>query len=230
MNNHETLTILNAIHETGQPVGATFLSSKLNIPQTSIGRVMLQLEEDGLLVKVSNKGRALTPAGLNYLKQEKLLTDRLQTADQFYGIVESTSHRRLLEILRIRKLLEPQAIEEACQNADEVQLAELKTSLDHYNHAVAAGYPGNEEDLALHLTIARISGNLALYQILKMILSDDNGYLKLTQSSSVKKDGSPSEHTEIVLSMLQKDADKAKAAMVSHLNSLIRYVEENRQR
>lgn len=221
------IPLLNVIHSAGKPVGATYLSTKLNIPQTSIGRILLQLEEDGLLTKISNKGRKLTSRGVLYLEEQKNQALKMNAVDSLMDSVTSTSKKRLIEILKIRKLLEGQAVEEACNNANESQMAELESALSDYNASVKMGYMGNEEDLILHLTIAKISGNLALYQILKIILTEENGYVKLAKETTITDTVTPSDHASIVNAVLQRDANAAKQAMEKHLDNLTAYVDHN---
>lgn len=224
MNQEMVLPLLYTIRDARQPVGATYLAEKLHIPQTSIGRILLQLEKDGLLTKMSNKGRCLTADGLKYLEQQKNQAFKMGAVENLLNSVESTSQKRLIEILEIRKLLEGQAAMEACKNATDSQLAELNESLEEYKSAIALGSIGNEEDMALHLTIARVSGNLAMYQILKIILTQENGYIKISEKMPGLNHAAADEHTQIINAILHRNAREAQLAMVHHLDSLICYV------
>lgn len=225
MDQYLTMPVLYAVHDADRPVGATYLSAKLNVPQTSIGRVLLQLEADGLLTKISNKGRKLTVKGLQYLEDQKSQAMKMNVVGNLIDSVKSTSKKRLVEILEIRKLLEGQAVEEACSNANEMQMAELESALSDYNASVKMGCLGNKEDLILHLTIAKISGNLALYQILKIILTEENGYVKLTKQTASTDTVTPVDHADIVTAVLKRDPQTAKKAMLKHLDNLITYVD-----
>ena len=84
------IVILEAIKKKNSPLGATFLSQELNIPQASIGRELIRCEEKGWLKKVSNKGRQLTKAGLDYIEKAAIRHSKLETADKLVNISKNT--------------------------------------------------------------------------------------------------------------------------------------------
>lgn len=60
---NSSFEILTAMQDLNTPAGALQLAQILHLPSASIGRELLELEKTGLLVKVQNKGRILTPQG-----------------------------------------------------------------------------------------------------------------------------------------------------------------------
>ena len=65
---NSSFEILTAMQDLNTPAGALQLAQILHLPSASIGRELLELEKAGLLVKVQNKGRILTPQGERFLE------------------------------------------------------------------------------------------------------------------------------------------------------------------
>ena len=59
--------LLQTINEFNSPVGANYLSSKLDISPATIGRQLKKLEDNGYLTCIGNKGRVLTDKGKSFL-------------------------------------------------------------------------------------------------------------------------------------------------------------------
>ena len=75
--------ILEKIAQLNTPVGASFLCSQIHASQASIGRELHNLEQRGLLEKVSNKGRILTEEGRRrYLEEVARLRACLNDAEE----------------------------------------------------------------------------------------------------------------------------------------------------
>lgn len=218
--------LLSTFENTDQPIGATYLSSIMNIPQTSIGRLLLQLEQDGYLEKVGKKGRIITSKGKAYLKEQKILSIKNDEATKLFDIVENTSKPRLLEILKIRRVLELEAIEECCYSATNDQLLELHNIAMQYEKAISSGQTGNAEDLNFHLTIAKISGNNVLYQLLKILLINNNGYVNLAKNPTHDTNSFWVDHTKIVQAIQSRDKVLAKETMLKHINSIIEHIDD----
>ena len=66
---NSSFEILTAMQDLNTPAGALQLAQILHLPSASIGRELLDLEKAGLLVKVQNKGRILTPQGERFWKK-----------------------------------------------------------------------------------------------------------------------------------------------------------------
>ena len=72
---NSSFEILTAMQDLNTPAGALQLAQILHLPSASIGRELLELEKAGLLVKVQNKGRILTPQGERFLEEERSRVD-----------------------------------------------------------------------------------------------------------------------------------------------------------
>jgi len=226
-NDQEAFQIMTAIKEAGTPVGATYLTTVVSVPPATIGRIMQKMEKDGLLAKVSNKGRVLTDKGIAFLEENEKRETKLKTAGKLINILESGSKAHLLEVLDIRKYLEGRSASLAAANAAEEQLHQLDEIMLEYLVEIRHGGLGSEQDLQLHLTIAKMSGNYTIYQILKLLLTNENAYTKFSSASiNQVRHTQLQNHENIVNAIKAHEPDKARYAMEHHLDQVIKDVKE----
>lgn len=217
---NETISILEAINKFSYPVGASYLCKELNYSQATIGRILLECEQQGVLEKVSNKGRIITEKGKEMLKsyyeKEKMLT----TANNLIQHVGNATKEDLLEILAVRKLLEVKACKDACQYATDAEINELKGLLFDYIRERYNNNLGNEQDLKLHLKIAEMSKNKTILHIMTLILTSDNSYTTFALVSSSMDVDSSQWHKDIVEAIEKRDSEEAGNSMYKHLDLL----------
>jgi GntR family transcriptional repressor for pyruvate dehydrogenase complex len=213
--------ILSEIKYADCPMGAGFLSGKMQIPQASIGRILNSLEKRGFLKKISNKGRQITPAGLSWLEEQHAQKAKLHSSQKLISIVEDLSKERLLEILDIRKLLEATSVELACINAGDEDIKLLEDILIDHRYAVRHDESGSAEDLRLHLTIAKLSRNETLYQIIELILTGKNAYDTFSAVADHVAHTQIQQHTDLIAAIKTRDPVQARQAMIRHLDQVI---------
>lgn len=213
--------ILKKIKSLAIPVGATYLSGSLDIPSATVGRILSRLEADGLLEKVSNKGRVLTPKGRDFISEQELVRSKKKTVDSLIRLTEDTPRERLLEIMQVREMLECHSAALACTNGTEEDLQELNRIMLEYLYELRGGGMGNEQDLRLHLKIAQMSGNQTVLQLLKLILVKDNAYTRFSSAPDSIDHGRLEMHNRIVEAINRRNPDDAAGAMKAHLQQVI---------
>lgn len=223
----DEVTILQYMNNEKIPVGAIYLSKKLNKPQTTIGRILLELEKDNYVKKVSNKGRVITKKGRAYLNDYEEENKKIKTAIKIANIYNEVSKDKLIEILEVRKLIEGKIVELACENASQQQFNELDIILAKYEIAVKSDKLGNEEDLSLHLKIAEMSDNKTLYYICNLLLTSNNAYTHFSMVTENIKNQQLEQHNHIVNAIKNRDKSTAKEFITIHLNQIISDVEQN---
>jgi GntR family L-lactate dehydrogenase operon transcriptional regulator len=213
--------------EVNLPIGATYLCKRLDVPQATVGRMLTQMEKDGLLEKVGNKGRQLTAKGLAYLEKQCIIDSKKKVASSLISTVEDISKERLLEILDVRKLLECRAIEQACANVTSLEMKELDEIMLEYIYEVKHGGVADEINLRLHLTIAKISKNITIYQILRIILTNKSAYSKFSHVADQIKTVQVQQHSALVEAVKNRDGETGKRLMQQHLEQVISDVTKN---
>lgn len=214
------IELLEIINSSPAPVGAIFLSEKMGIPSATVGRMLAELEQENLLEKFSNRGRQITEKGKQYLNAMNSHSNKKLAADKLIIMVQEISKERLLEVLEVRKLLESKTAETAAQQANAEQVQMLDDILFDYFYEIRHGRIGSEEDLRFHLSIAKMANNATIYQILKLILQEQNAYARFSDAAMLNS-MQVQKHTEILKAIKEKNPERAKDAMLDHLNQVI---------
>lgn len=225
-DSEKELLILKAVQNAGLPVGASYLSQQLGLAPATIGRILSDLDIRGLLTKVSNKGRVLTQDGFRFLSQEAVKEYRKETAAKLANFVTESDKQTLLEVLQVRKLLEPYAAQQACENATEAEILELERLMLEHLHEIRSGGLGSNTDFEIHLAIARSSKVHTIHQILKIILTTNNVYAKFSYVSDQLKHAQIKQHDSIIQAIRERDPQKARIAMENHLIQVMADVEQ----
>ena len=208
--------LLQTINEFNSPVGANYLSSKLDISPATIGRQLKKLEDNGYLTCIGNKGRVLTDKGKSFLTNLNSLEVQKSAARSLIDYSSEASFKRIHEILQIRHLIESYTVTSACENATDEQLEFLELlSMEHLL-----------EDLKIHLAIAEFSKNEIAQQILKILLADNNVYNVFNHISSSLKRSEITRHDKIVEALQNRDPIAAKEEMKEHLDRILENVND----
>lgn len=209
-----------------------YLSKILSLPQATVGRYLLKYENENYLKQIGNKGRVLTEEGEKFLSESIVNFKREKTANNLINIVFNEEALHLEEVIEVRMLLEVYAVEQACQKATDEDLAELDRIMLEYVREVRYGGSGDELDLQTHLKLAKISKNTVVYQILKIILTQDNEYARFASVSEKKGNIQTclEQHESIVNAVKNRDAEAAVQAMKLHLNKVMRDISGNSEK
>ena len=201
------------------------LAQILHLPSASIGRELLELEKTGLLVKVQNKGRILTPQGERFLEEERSRREKMKAANELIEAASMETESGLEDILLVRKLLEGYAAEACAERIEPKELQKLKDLQADYLYAIRHGRAGSEEDLALHLKIAHLSGSPSILRMLKLILTDQDAYARFNQAAVRSDEVRENEHESLLAAIEAGDGALARREMERHLE----HVGENLQ-
>jgi DNA-binding GntR family transcriptional regulator len=171
----------------GDVIQESRLAEKLNLSRTPVRDALGRLESEGLLER---SGRAL--------------------------VVRRVSIKEFLDMLHVRRLIEPEAAFLAAGKMDASLLADLKQKL------LAA--PGNQTsadlfalDESIHLTIANSLRNDCLADLVRN-LRRRTRLFELTEFPGKRSDRM--EHLKLIDALIASNAQEAKDAMLEHLDIL----------
>lgn len=227
---NELILLLKEIDKAEGPVGASSLYPNLSASQATIGRQLAYLEKKGYLKKVSNKGRILTPEGSNFLRLEDINHSKSKLAKELVDLTFDRGEDTLIEILSIRKLLEPYAAAGAAERATERDIYNLENLAFAHRYSLSQGLPGNEENLSFHLEIARIAGNRTLLITLELLLTAHEAYVEFSKAGEAKHELQITHHFSVLNAIRERDPMRASRAMLDHLQHVAQDVEESHQR
>ncbi|WP_249029163.1 GntR family transcriptional regulator [Tannockella kyphosi] len=197
--------ILNEEYKAGQKLNEVALSKELNISRTPIREALKQLELEGLVKSIPNKG----------------------------VYVLGFSGRDIDDMLEIRYALEGLAIQLAIERIDESQLAKIKEIYDLMEFYAKKGDQDkfNELNISFHESIYKGTQSLYFEQLLK----DINYYIHVTSRHSIRQpkrlESAAIEHREIYEAIVERDKEKAKEKIQNHIRKtqfLVKHYYDNK--
>lgn len=222
----DQLIILKEIDKAGGPVGASTLCQCLLWSQATIGRQLVSLEKKGYLKRVSNKGRVLTPEGYKFLKEEAITNNKHEIAKELVNLSIDIDEHTLIEIIRIRELLEPYAAAGAAERASERDIYHLENLAFAHRYNLSQGLDGNEENLNFHLEIARINNNRMLQKTIELLLTANEAYIEFSKAGENQRELQVSDHLRILNAIREHNPIAARQAMLDHLEDVAKDVEK----
>lgn len=218
------IDLLTLIGSANAPIGARELSrgrfAQSDLSESTINRLLRQLDHKGLTLSDGGRGRVLSPAGKIIYRQlrsefhwrQKLRDLNLRTIDD------------IQDLLVARRAVERETVRLAAQRASSDQIAELESRL------TAAEDAGDRESLHgasldFHRSLRNASNNQML-QAMSMVVFDPRfdileKVLEIIASGSGSVDGGRDEHRAILDAIIAGDPDEAETLMLSHLDHLI---------
>lgn len=131
--------------------------------------------------------------------------------------------RSPIEIMTVRRLLEPEATTLACQNIDVAGKERLQAVIARMRSEASDGVWSTETDRALHMTIADYAQNSVLREVLDQLWSmraeavDSRFHQHLADIEEVREH-ILTDHERIVDCIVKADSKGARAAMNEHLD------------
>lgn len=183
--------ILNEEYVSGQKLNEVALSKELNISRTPIREALKQLELEGLVKSIPNKG----------------------------VYVLGFSPRDIDDMLEIRFALEGLAIQLAIERINDVQLEKIKEVYDLMEFYAHKGDQEkfNDLNISFHEAIYKCTQS----QYFEQLLKDINYYISVTSRHSIRQpqrlDSAAIEHKEIYQAIVERNKEKAKEKIQNHI-------------
>jgi len=185
--------ILSGVYQDGEELREVTLGEKLGVSRTPVREALRQLELEGLVTIVPNKGAYVT----------------------------SISRKDVEDIYKIRSLLEGLCARWATKNITEQQILDMEELLLSEFHLKRNGkvktIQVSELDSKFHKVLYEASNS----RILEHLLTDFHKYVKMTRQMSVgapdRAEQSIEEHRAILDAIKAKDADLAEKLADEHV-------------
>lgn len=128
-----------------------------------------------------------------------------------------------IEIMQVRRLLEPEAAALASATISPEGMARLAETLRRMQAEAAKGGWSSESDRVLHITVAEASGNSMLREMLDLLWNSrsevvDHRFHEHLAAMGEVREHILEDHSKIVSAILSGDAEGARAAMAAHLD------------
>ena len=163
-------------------------------------------------------------------KLEEIKSNKSNLANELVNLSIDRGGNSLLEIIRIRELLEPYAAAGAAEQATERDIYTLENLAFAHRYNLSLGQAGNEENLSFHLEIARINNNRMLHKTIELLLTANEAYVEFSKAGEAQRERQVTDHFRILNAIRERDASEARNAMLDHLEDVAKDVEHSHQR
>lgn len=197
--------ILKGVYQENEELRESTLAKELGVSRTPVREALRQLQLEGLVKIVPNKGAYVT------------------------GI----TGKDVKDIYMIRSLLEGLCVRLATEHITEEQIEQLEeiVLLSEF-HAKKNGKEKSEQVVELDGKFHEVLYEASNSRILEHVLSDFHKYVQLARKTSVTKENraekSIEEHKDILEAIKNKDADKADQLANTHIMKVMKnlHIEE----
>ncbi|MDI3403382.1 GntR family transcriptional regulator [Streptomyces cavernicola] len=223
--------LLIAIDEAGIPVGARQISAALvgqgqRLSESTVARRLRQLDAEGLTLQVGGKGRVLTPAGSRAVERLR----RTSRSASLVSASEVHTAQDVLNLLKARRAIEPEAVRDATAHISDAQLTALrKVVAEHHERARAKERPPRDIALTFHRLLAAPAQNPLVQAMIAIVLDDSHDHVEAALDVILEAHHhsavSVAEHDSIIEAMAGRDAERAADLMRAHLDRLLEEVD-----
>lgn len=225
--------IWEIVQQSGLQVGDQIpsirsLSDRLKVKQSAVRDALLKAETMGLVKVLPRAGAFLQrrelPIANSFPQNGSLLMQVRDTLNQDEpNLFHLLDARRVIEIELVGRVAERRQLE------DLVPMRNALTAMLNVPHSSPhSEYVGH--DVRFHSEIAKLSGNSALCTIQRILMDLIRPHLVGVLFSAQRRKVTNASHSEIYEALVEGNAEKARAAMRSHLSlaydSLLKNIEE----
>ena len=182
--------ILDRELEAGALLNELRVADQLDMSRTPVREALIRLTGEGLLVRADARSFA----------------------------VRTVSAREFFESMRVREVLEAQAVDLGIQRLTSAAIEALEEKVHALEVGTHTEVEHRELDDLLHRTIAEASGNAVLVQMIAMMRL--NARLFRVTSHLHRQQENHVEHLAILAALKSRDKVEARNAMISHIRGL----------
>ena len=183
------------------------LAAKFGVGRSSLRDAIRTLEVMGIVESRQGSGTVV----------RDLSTDSLVVP-----LASVLAHKRglVVELLDVRRMIEPALAARAAANATEEELARLEDIVRRQAEKVRRGEPSIEEDSEFHYTIALAARNSVVLRVIDVLMD----LLRESRARSLQVKGRPERscagHRRILRAIKRRDGPAAEAAVLKHLKEI----------
>ncbi|TQM11702.1 GntR family L-lactate dehydrogenase operon transcriptional regulator [Pseudonocardia kunmingensis] len=224
--------LLLVLHRADEPIGARVARRLLEeagreLSEASVSRVLAKLDAAGMTESVGRKGRVLTDVGRRFTTSSLLSRHR---HEQFTRALDLRSVQEVLDWLRARRALETEIARLAAERAHQTEIDALEAALADHERQLDRGADPTPAGMHFHQLIIGAAKS-PLFEALTgslytPALAPVERALDVITGGRGTIGHSPAEHAVILAAIKDHDPDAASEAMHSHLDRLIKEVEE----
>ena len=195
----------------------------IELSTATAGRYLKELDNDGLTIKISNKGRVITDNGRKYMES---LTTELMSSYLHKSVKDAVSgseYQDLLDIYAVRISIELEAVKLCCRNATEAEIDAIGNYVTEYEKLAQSGVDFTDVSLDFHVLIAKGTHNHFMETLLEMLIFEQKKIENSLEYLVTRKCGRrfAEQHREIYESIRQREEKKAFHFMRDHFDDIV---------
>lgn len=220
------MQILRHFREGEQPLGSWQLANILREQGqqwsvATIGRSLNKLEAAGYLTQDgSQRGRILTEEGARAMALDRHLADITAQTLRLGKYIEPEVLEDFQTILEVRRIVEGGAARLAAQHATPEEIAFMESLLNQEEERYKTTWI-NQLDVDFHKAIVRAAKNQILESLYMQVIGMGQQSSAFEFLRKKINAGFVSKHRAILAAIREKDPDRAQAAMVDHIDTLM---------
>lgn len=224
------LLVLEFLHRSDGPLGCGAVADYLRqqgygVSEATAGRLLRELDARGYTARVGYRGRALTETGLARLSDLRQSQAISACSVDLLEALKPNGLEEVVDILVARRCLEREIARLSAERATDGDLAEIAVVLERYEQA-SSPQEAAEADLEFHSRLAAVAGNRVLKAALRLVHREvETTPLPAAVFERIHR-RLAREHWDILEAIRSRDPDRAEAAMVHHIDGIIRDVRE----
>lgn len=213
----------------GRPVGAAkahrFLVERgVDVSQATVSRSLLRLDAAGITAPVGRAGRRLTESAERMLARMSTHRRRNALAD---AMLVGADRRRLVDLLRLRRSIEVEAVELAVERAtgDEVDALDARVR-DYDRHRESGDF--SRDAIEFHVQLCRATASPPYALIAEALLPEiDRLEPLLVRAAELVHQTmrSNADHAAIAAAIHARDVARARDAVHEHFTTMIAWLE-----
>ena len=187
------------------------LAETFKVSRTSVREAIRALETQGLVVTRTGMGTFVADLPIESLVATfaKLLIEEKDA---------------LADIFETRKLLEPQIASLAAERATQTDIERMKQILNNQKSEITRGESGVEADAEFHFAIGQATQNQALKKLISGLMDILSHSREESLQTPGRRQASLASHREILSAIEDHDQDRAREAMLWHIEQVERNV------
>lgn len=226
----ETAALLAFVNDADGPVGARQILASLTsagfaMSESTTARRLRELDARGFTRQVGTKGRVITAIGA-----EMVARSRRATSARLVAATEVRTAEDLLNVLRARRAIEPEAVRDAAQHVSAKDIQDLWALLDAHRSGIAGQQPIQPiVSMEFHRRLAEPAMNPIVRAVHRLVLDSNLQHVDSALDLILKDEGQSSSvdaHAAILQAVERGDGVHAAALMYDHIETLISETQE----
>lgn len=192
--------------------------------QATVSRMFLRLDTIGVTVGEGRSGRVLS----DWARREfERATDHRRRNALLDGMFGEADRSELIDLLALRRAIEIEAVDLACDRSDRADHLALLRSLELYDEHTLSGEDFSRDAIEFHVALCRAAHSAPYSVIAEALYPDVTRLEPLTRAAAHRlgeREKSSEEHAAIARAVIAGDREQSRRLTAAHFDTMIRWL------